>query len=260
MRLGFICIPREEDFRFAAEHGFPVVEWNVNGPAEKLLRLEADLAGWIRRYGVRFSAIGQFDRDRMSEDPAIRHAEWEHDRAIIDFCALYEVPTFLCAPGRAQPGLSFEANCQRAIETLGERVAYAAKQGVRVALYNCRLSNCTYGPAAWQIVLPALPELGIKFDPSHPFYDGKDYLAEARDWGDRFIHFHAKDVLTVGGKRLEDPPAGMGQIAWGPLLHILHRHNYPGDIILEPHSGTWSGDRYFRGILIGRRMLEPFVF
>lgn len=260
MRLGFICHLEESDFRFAAEHGFPVLEWNVNGLSEKLLSREAEVAAWLERYKLSFSAIGNFGRDRMSEDGEVRAVELQSDKAIIDFCARNGIRTFVCAPGPANPKLSFVRNCQNAVEVMGERLAYARSKGVQVALYNCHWGNCTFTPEAWAIVLTALPELGIKYDPSHTFYDGRDYLAEARDWGHRFLHFHAKDVLSIGGQRFEDPPAGMGQVEWGPLMHILHHHNYRGDIILEPHSRTWSGPRYYAGILQGKRALEHMVF
>lgn len=261
MRLGFICNLSEQDFAFAREHGFPVVEWNENkDDMRPFLAREEELQGYVRKYGVSFSAIGRFGRDRISDHPDVRAREEKDARDLIDLCARNSIRTFVCG-AKAVEGLSLFQNCDRAIEVLGPLVEYAQARGVRVALYNCRWNNFLHSPAAWAIVLKALPDLGIKYDPSHCFYEGSgDYLAEARDWGHRFYHFHAKDVLSIEGRRFEDPPAGMGQIQWGPLLHVLHHHNYDGDVILEPHSKTWSGDRYYPGILVGKQSLQHFVF
>ena len=115
------------------------------------------------------------------------------------------------------------------------------------------------GPEAWGLTLPHLPELGIKFDPSHPLYDGEDYLAHLRDWGGRVTHFHAKGSLRIEGKPFEDPPAGLDETAWGPLFAILYHHNYDGDINIEPHSATWGGDRRYPGILLAQRHLSQFI-
>lgn len=261
MRLGFICNLTEQDFAFAAEHGFPVVEFNENGEdVQRFLDREAELTRYMNKYGVTFSAIGRFGRGRISDNPTEREAEEKSAQALIDFCARHSVPTFVCGTKPVE-GLSLYANCDRAIEAFGRLDEYARDRGVQLAIYNCRWGNFVHSPVAWAIVLKALPHVGLKYDPSHCFYEGSgDYLAEVRDWGHRFFHVHAKDVLAIEGRRVEDPPAGMGQIQWGPLMHLLHMHGYKGDVILEPHSKTWSGSRYYPGILIGQQALRHFVF
>ena len=35
----------------------------------------------------------------------------------------------------------------------------------------------------WARVLPQLDGAGIRYDPSHSAYDGRDYLAETEEWG-----------------------------------------------------------------------------
>ncbi|MEZ8222021.1 hypothetical protein GG496_002191, partial [Candidatus Fervidibacteria bacterium JGI MDM2 JNZ-1-D12] len=73
-------------------------------------------------------------------------------------------------------------------------------------------------------------------------------MQHARDYGHRFYHIHAKGCVKVAGKPFDDPPAGMDQIDWRSLFAILYKHNYQGDINLEPHSPTWLGERYYKGM------------
>ncbi|WP_324717226.1 sugar phosphate isomerase/epimerase family protein [Carboxydochorda subterranea] len=257
-RLGFITDLSEEDFRFAADEGL-VVEYNVNDETiDGFLAKEETISRYEQEYGVAFSAIGRFGRDRISDDPAVRNREEASAIALMEWCARHRVPTFVCGAGPAA-GRSMEECARRAVDVFGRLVEVGRRLGVRVAVYNCDWGNCVDRPSMWEKVHGALPGLGIKYDPSHAIYGGRDYLAEAAAWGHRFVHFHAKDSLPVGGKRFTDPPAGMGVTAWGPLLALLYHHGYWGDIIIEPHAEPWVRTLRYPGIRIARRTLEPFL-
>ncbi|MGB4471994.1 MAG: sugar phosphate isomerase/epimerase, partial [Limnochordia bacterium] len=101
---------------------------------------------------------------------------------------------------------------------------------------------------SWELVLGHLPEVGIKYDPSHCVYDGGDYLQETRDWGKRFYHIHLKGSLQIDGQRYDDPPAGMDQTNWGAFMAVLYAQGYSGGLSIEPHSPTWEGELLERGL------------
>ena len=139
-------------------------------------------------------------------------------------------------------------------------IARGKEKGVKIAVYNCRWNNFVNNPMAYTVIHGYLKDLYIKYDTSHCIYDGGDYLQETKDWGDRFIHVHLKGSLVIGGKRFDDPPAGMDQTNWGAILSALYAKGYNGRLSIEPHSETWKGElgdkgvdftiKYFRGLIL----------
>jgi sugar phosphate isomerase/epimerase len=259
MRVGFITNLSEEDFRFARDNDIPCVEYNC-GPkdtavVEQMRRLQILCA----RYGVDFSMIGLYGREFLSKDAKERQGHLDDAKRLIDFCCEIGSPLLVTGAGLGGERESLKTKCKKAVASLGELIEYGQPIGIRVALYNCHWTNFAYAPDAWDTILGQLPDLGIKYDPSHTFYDGRDYLAELRDWGQRVYHAHAKGGLVIGGERFEDPPAGLDQILWGPVVAVLVHHGYEGDINIEPHSRTWLGERRHAGILLARRHLQQFL-
>ncbi len=101
---------------------------------------------------------------------------------------------------------------------------------------------------AYRVIHGHLKDLYIKYDTSHCIYAGGDYLQEARDWGDRFIHVHIKGALTINGERFDDPPAGMDLTNWGAFLSILYAKGYQEGLSIEPHSDNWKGELGDKGV------------
>ena len=101
---------------------------------------------------------------------------------------------------------------------------------------------------AYTLIMGYLKELYIKYDPSHCICAGGDYLQEARDWGDRFLHVHLKGTLIINGEHYDDPPAGMDQTNWGAFLAILYAKGYDKGLSIEPHSANWTGELGEKGI------------
>ena len=101
---------------------------------------------------------------------------------------------------------------------------------------------------AWTVIHGFLPELGIKFDPSHSRYAGGDYLREMRDWGERFYHVHIKGSVIINGERFDDPPAGLDQTDWQSFMAILYAKGYSGGLSIEPHSHNWEGELGEKGL------------
>jgi len=257
MRIGFITNLTEEDFRFAAENDFPCVEYNCANKPDVIERL-AELKGLVKKYGVPFSMIGFFGPNYISEDPEEARQHKQGALRLIDFCAELGAPLMTTGGGLLE-GKSISEQAKRAIPIMADLVEHGKKRGVKVAAYNCHWTNFIIGPEAWQLVHTQIPDLGIKYDPSHCIYDGRDYLVEARDWGNRFYHVHAKGSLIIGGKRFTDPPAGMDQTNWGALIAVLYHHKFAGDIVIEPHSDPWTSTHRYGGILIARRHLAQFI-
>lgn len=257
MRIGFICDLSEEDFRFAAENGFKCVEYNGSDDVEFTGRAD-ELAGYVKKYGVEFNMIGLFGRNYVSNDPDERAKHLADAKLVIDFCVAVGSPLFVTGAGLAEER-PFPENIRRAVDLFGRLVEYAKTKGVGVALYNCAWGNFAVGPDAWAMILPELPDLGIKYDPSHAVEGRRDYLLELRDWGHKVRHVHAKGSLVIDGRRFPDPNPGMDQTDWGSLFALLYYHNYQGDVNVEQHSGRWQQDLKYPGLIFSKRYLEQFV-
>jgi sugar phosphate isomerase/epimerase len=139
-------------------------------------------------------------------------------------------------------------------------IEYGKAKGVRIATYNCHWNNFIVDDMAWKLIYSHLPELGIKYDPSHARYAGQDYLKEMRDWGSRFLHVHVKGSVNITGKRFDDPPAGLDQTDWGTFMAILYGFGYEGGLSIEPHSEIWSGKLGDRGVKYTVEYLNNLLF
>jgi len=262
MRIGFIGEISEEDLKFASEHGFASIELVRDSFDEGQLAAKERQRKLLREYGIDVSAIGLWRRNPIHPDPEVRGRCHKELRRIIEYAGFLEAPVVITSGG-VNPAKSVSECAADLVEAFKPILSYAKNRGVRLALYNCRgngeKANFAHGPEAWNPVFKALPDLGIKYDPSHPYYEGKDYLREMRDYGDHIYHVHAKGALTIGGRRFEDPPAGMDDINWGKVMAILYHHGYRGDISIEPHSPTWKGEMRYKCILLAQNHLKPFI-
>ena len=104
-----------------------------------------------------------------------------------------------------------------------------------------------------------LPDLYIKFDASHAYNRGENYLEELSDWGERVAHVHIKGTTHAGRRGVDDPPAGMDDIRWGSLFSVLYARHYDGDLSLEPHSAVWMGELGEAGVRFTRDYIRRFV-
>ncbi len=258
MRIGFITNGTERDLEFARAEGIPVVEINIHTDLTDWEERSESYRNLLEKYGIGVTAMGLWGKNYISPDPSERESCLQELRRHVDLAARLGARVVMTGGGLNQGEPVFE-QAKKACIVLKPLVAYAQEKGLTFAFYNCHWTNHVTGPEAWDVVLKELPGVGIKFDPSHPINDGLDYLKHARDYGAHFVHLHAKGTVRIAGEWFDDPPAGMDQTDWRTLFAILYKHNYQGDISIEPHSRTWTGDRYYWGIRFSKRFLETFL-
>ena len=259
MTVGFITNMSEQDFWFAKEHGLEL-EVTINPPFDAFDALPG-LLELQDRYGVKVASCGMWGAEYFADDPSEAEAARERVRRLIDFTAALGAPTCCIGGGSEVEGMSLKEHVERFLPLLRQWIEYAESKNIRLAIYNCHWANFAYKPESWELIWDALGEtsLGIKYDPSHAFYDNRDYLRELLAWGDKVTHVHIKDTLKLGDQIIEDVPAGLGNIEWGKFVAILHHHGYTGCLSMEPHSGTWHGPKRYEGILIGVRHIRQFI-
>lgn len=244
MTLGMIENWGEECFEKVASFGLKAVEfcYNVGNDPEDIIEEADDIKTYVEKYGVKVLSMGRWGSDKFDGDGNIIEEELQGTYMLLDVCEKLGCPVFNTGVNYIEK-LSYEENCEKAVMFLQKLVDYGRDKGVKIATYNCDWNNYVREPKAWELVHNQIPELGIKYDPSHCINSGSgDYLGEAAVWGKRFYHFHLKGTLNINGQHLDDPPAGLDMIDWGALIAVLYKHKYQGMLSIEPHSPTWFGE------------------
>ncbi|MBQ7541077.1 MAG: sugar phosphate isomerase/epimerase [Clostridia bacterium] len=260
MKLGIIQDWSESGFLYAASKGLDAVEFCVNGnydTREFFAQVET-IRGYIERTGVAVGSIGRWGARRIDDSGKVIPQALQDDRNLIDAASALGCPVYNCGCNWTD-GLSFAENCRIATDYFAGLLAYADGKNVKIAVYNCDWDNFVVSPETWRVVLSDLPDLGIKYDTSHCINRGGDYLVEMRDWGDRIYHFHVKGTSRIGGEHYDDPPAGLDDVRWGPVMNLLYTKGYDGMLSIEPHSSQWSGARGQWGVDFTIRFIRPFI-
>jgi sugar phosphate isomerase/epimerase len=282
MKLGFVSailpeLSLEEVLQFAGEVDFDCVElmcWPV-GKAERryagVTHLDVtDLSETgIRRVrdlvadaGVAISGLGYYPNP-LAPDPEEAAVAATHLRKVIDAAARLGVGVVNTFVGR-DPARSLEANWQRFREVWPPLVRMAEESGVRIGIENCPMyftgdewpagKNLAVSPAVWRRMFAEIPSphWGLNYDPSHLVWQQMDYLKPLREFSDRLIHVHAKDV-RVDRDRLDDVGVlatpleyhrpklpGLGDIDWGRFFSVLGDTGYDGAVCIEVEDRAYE--------------------
>ncbi|KAB7672118.1 sugar phosphate isomerase/epimerase family protein [Bacillus sp. B1-b2] len=250
MKLGIIAKPLEENFQKAKTMGLDFIELCVNegDNVEKFYENRRCLRKWKEEYVVEIGSIGRWKSHRINQSGEVIKEELENCFKLIDVASELGCNNFVAGCNYIEE-LSYYANCCAAIEFYSRLIEYGKPKGVKISSVNCRKENFVHHAKAWEMIHGHLADLGIKYDPSHSYYDGGDYLQETLDWGHRFEHVHLKGSLMVNGVRVDDPPAGLDQTDWASFVSLLRLKGYTGGLSIEPHSTVYKGELERKGTL-----------
>lgn len=260
MKLGIINGWSEGCIKYVHEKGLEAVEFcvNYNYDSAEFLSKAHEIKGYSEKYNVSVGSMGRWGMKRINDNGEIIPEALQDDINIIEAASIIGCPVYNCGVNYVD-GKSFYENCNIAIDYLGKLIEFAKDKGVKIAVYNCRWENFIVEPKVWEVVLSALPELGIKYDISHCIYHDGNYLAEMRDWGDRFYHFHLKGCVYFDNDVYDDAPAGLDCINWGAAMDILYTKDYNGMLSIEPHSSYWHGKKGQWGIDYTINYFRPMI-
>jgi sugar phosphate isomerase/epimerase len=251
--------------------GFVGIEANVHitlgtpHEDEELTRLERRAAQVARRIadaGLAVCGVGIWQLNLIS--PVASAKSLEYYNRSLDLCRLLRCPVLYHGAGDLEKVPAYE-KVKRYIDTAHDLIARTVKAGVWPSLYCADIANFAWDPAYWDSIFTALPELGLKYDPSHLYHADKPYLSPLANFLQKFprrlAHVHFKDVLKVPGSKppVVEPPVGFGQIAWPQILALLLEAKYDRFVSLEPR-GPWANDSSLRytGLRMSRRWLTQF--
>ncbi len=255
MTLGFLTDGDPADVAFASKENFACVELALFGGPHPEHRY-AEFKKALNDNGVELAAVSLFGQNYFEEkggsEKRVLLAE------TITLAAELGAKNMVFGTG-TPPGNTLREKAKVGIEGLQESIALAQSLGLSVSFYNCHWENFIDRPDLWELTLPLVPGVGVKFDPSHPVQARRDWRAELLAAGPHLRHVHAKDVLEVGGKFISDPNPGLGDIDWGAFFGILYHVGYEGAVCIEPHSALYTGEKRHDFLRLSGRYLRQFL-
>ncbi len=242
----------------------------------------SDIVDGMTRRGLEISGLGYY--------PNPLHPDPEHSRMVID-----HLKKVIVAAGKtgvpvvntfigADASKTQDENWESATRVWPEIISTAEDNGVSIAIENCPMifspdewpsgHNLAYNPKIWRRMLEEFGEtIGLNFDPSHLVWLMIDLESAIYEFGSRFYHFQAKDVmvdyeglyengtLSSGiGWQIPRLP-GLGHVDWATCFSALHRVGYDGPIIIEHEDADFEAtdELVKRGFLLSRDILAPYV-
>ena len=159
---------------------------------------------------------------------------------------------------------SVDDNWPRFLEVWKPIIALADEQGIKIGIENCPMlftadewpggKNLGTSPKIWRRMFHDIPSpnFGLNYDPSHMIWQRMDYLKPLREFKDRLVHVHAKDV-RVDVERLDEvgilahPAAyhtpklpGLGDVDWGKFFGVLGDVGYRGPVVVEVEDRAYE--------------------
>ena len=258
MRLGRICKFGDQEFEMVRASGLEFIEICCNNPqeTEALISAKEDVKERIKRTGIEISCVGRWNHT-VQQNGKIDAEQAERYVALMETAIELGAKTFVCGCNY-DDSISLFRNYENAIGFLRMLIERADGR-IKVAVQNCNWNNFIVSPEHWEVVLGELPELYIKYDASHAYNRNEDYLGQLSDWCERVAHVHIKGTTHAGKRAVDDPPAGMDDILWGPLFSILYARGYNGDLSIEPHSATWHGELGAAGVQFTQDFIRKFM-
>lgn len=240
------------------------------------------ILGDLAQRGVGVSALGYYPNP-LHPDTDERAAAVGHLRKVISAASAMGLATINTFIG-ADASLTQDENWAEARKVWPDIVAFAADAGVRIGIENCPMifsrdewpsgNNLAYSPAAWRTMFEELgPTVGLNFDPSHLVWQMIDLGAAIREFGERFYHVHAKDlmvdrsglydhgIMSAGiGWQVPRLP-GLGEVDWQVFFSELYRVGYDDVVCVEHEDRDFEAtdDLVKRGFLIARDAISPWI-
>ena len=221
-----------------------------------------DVQGIMADSGVTISGLGYYPNP-LTPELAEEQRSVEHIACVIKAAALLgltRVNTFI---GRDWTK-SVDDNWPRFCSTWKPLVKLAEDHGVRIGIENCPMlfsneewpggKNLATSPAIWRRMFDEIPSLslGLNYDPSHMIWQQMDYLKPIREFADRLVHIHAKDVRIDKEKRdqvgimaapnLYHTPKlpGLGDVHWNQFFSVLTDVGYRGPVCVEVEDRAYE--------------------
>lgn len=240
-----------------------------------------EIAGALADKGIEISGLGYYPNP-LHADASHRDAVIGHLKKVITAAGLMGVKVVNSFVGGDRK-LTLDENWARAVQIFPDIIAHARDSGVTLAFENCPMifsndewpggHNIAYSPYIWRRIFDAWDGVGMNFDPSHLVLQMIDQSRFMREFGPRFAHVHAKDlmidrdglyergILSAGMGWQVPRLCGLGDVDWSDFFAQLYRTGYDGAVIIEHEDRDFEGTdaKLKRGFCLARDILSPFI-
>jgi len=234
-QAGFPADEFAETCSILAATGYDGVEPNVerDGPltteAGRQAAAEAVATHDLRVPAI--STISHWEYPLSSADDELREIGLEISRDMIDAAAALSAEDVLIVPAMIEDGATYDADYERAVQSVRELAGYAADRGVGVAIENVQ-NNFLPSPDEFAAFLDDVEDAG----PVGAYFDVGNALRSGLP--SRWLHalegriakIHVKDWLT-DAHRVTYPP--QGDVNWKRVLDAVDAIGYDGWITAE---------------------------
>ncbi|MGI8479716.1 MAG: sugar phosphate isomerase/epimerase family protein [Gaiellaceae bacterium] len=301
MKLGLLTAPfprrsLERVASWASGEGFEMLEvacWPAAGAERRRYAgtSHIDVASFdpdsvretLEKHGLEISSLAYYPNN-LHPDPKERRAANTHLRKVIDAAAALDVPIVGTFAGRDKTK-NVPDNFREFRKVWPRLAEYAESKGVKIAIENCPMifswdewpggTNLASTPAAWDEMFSIVdsPSFGLNPDPSHLVWLQIDYERVVRDYAEKILHVHAKDLeidrdglyrngtLSLGmGWQVPRLP-GLGEVRWDRFIAALYRVGYDYVVSIEHEDRAFESTEALvkRGFLIARDVLRPLL-
>jgi sugar phosphate isomerase/epimerase len=303
MHLGLLTAPFEdtplmEVADWAGANGFSAFEvacWPASGGEKRRYagtsHIDVDgltkdrgqeIVGGLAERGISISGLGYYPNP-LHSDASHREEVIAHLKKVITGAStmgIGVVNTFL----GGDRALNVDENWKRAQEIFEPVVKHARDEGVLLCFENCPMifsydewpggHNIAYSPRIWRRIFEEWGSaVGMNFDPSHLIWQFIDQTRFIKEFGPRFGHVHAKDVMIDRDALYENGTmsvgmgwqiprlCGLGDVDWSDFFSALYRTGYDGAVVIEHEDRLFEGsdEKVKRGFCLARDVLSPFI-
>ena len=302
MQLGFVTAifpdqSFDEVLTFAAGEGFDCVEvmcWPPGGKDRKfggVMHIDVsefssvkadDVRALCDKHKVAISGLGYYPNP-LSANSAEAEVARTHLPKVIEaarLLGLTVVNTFI----GANHTHSLEENFRSFQEVWPSIIRYAKERKIHIGIENCPMlfgdrwpfgSNLARSPAIWRRMFQAIPSeyFGLNYDPSHMVMQLMDPIAPIREFGNRIVHTHAKDMridhhllndvgtLVLPMERSTAKIPGLGDVSWPRWISALTDAGFDGAVCVEVEDEAFMHDLASRrkSLQISRNVLRPLI-
>lgn len=281
MNLGLVSaiLPNstfEEVFDYAAETGFGCVEvccWPVGKAVRRyagvthidISNMDDAKMEYYKNYAkacnVEISSLGYYP-NALDPDPEAAQVAQEHIKKLILASARMGINMVTTFIGKDK-SKTVDENIELFREVWAPIMKLAEENNVMVAIENCPMfytqdewpggTNLASTPYVWRRMFELSPNLGLNYDPSHPYLLGMDICKPLYEFKDRIFHVHFKDI-RINKDQLDEYglfsyPAlwhspklpGLGGVDFAAFVSALNDIRYSGPACIEVEDRAYEG-------------------
>lgn len=266
----------EEVFDYAAAAGFGCVEvccWPVGKAVRRYAGVthidinELDDAkieyykNYAKERNVEISSLGYYP-NALDPDPETAQVAQEHIKKLIVASARMGINIVTTFIGKNK-NKTVDENIELFREVWTPIMRLAEEHGVKIAIENCPMlytqdewpggNNLASTPYVWRKMFELSPNLGLNYDPSHPYLLGMDICKPLYEFKDRIFHVHFKDI-KINRDQLDEygffsypslwhspKLPGLGGVDFAAFVSALNDIRYSGPACIEIEDRAFEG-------------------